>query len=166
MAVHGNTSWFSPKVHVAKSRVADKGLFAKEKINKDELISIKGGHVMDTSLFRSLPVACHHAALQISDTLYIASLEEEEIPRVMNYINHTCEPNVDLRGQLFAVAMRDILPGEEITSDYCIAYSNDFFEFNCECGGASCRGRVTSEDWKRPELQQKYEGYFCQYPGR
>lgn len=159
----GITSWFSPKVRVKESAIEGKGLFCTEKIFKDETIAIKGGHIMDTITFKALPENCRHAALQISDTLYLAPLEEEEIPRVMNYINHTCNPNVGLKGQLVTVAMRDIEPGEELTGDYCIAYSNDFFEFPCECGATECRGRVTSDDWKNPILQQRYAGYFCQY---
>jgi len=159
----GITSWFSPKVHVRESTIEGKGLFCKEKIFKDETIAIKGGHIMDAQTFRTLSESCKHAALQLSDTLYLAPIEEEEISRVMNYVNHACNPNVGLKGQLVTVAMRDIEPGEELTGDYCIAYSNDFFEFPCHCGGANCRGKVTSKDWQNPDLQQHYAGYFCQY---
>ena len=159
----GITSWLSPKVQVKESKVAGKGLFAIAPIYKDEIIGVKGGHIMDRELFDSLPDDCKHASLQIADTLYLAPLELEEIPRVMNYINHCCDPNVGLRGQLATVAMRDIAPGEELTGDYCVAYSNSFFEFDCHCGGRDCRGRVTSADWEQAELQARYKGYFCQY---
>lgn len=159
----GISSWRSPKVYVGKSNFKGKGLFAKKAIAKDELIAVKGGHIMDRELFASLPKACKHAALQVARERYLAPLEEKEIEQVMVYINHTCEPNVGLRGHLDTIALRDIRPGEELTADYCIAYSNTFFEFDCHCGSPLCRGKVTSEDWKDKKLQQKYAGYFCQY---
>jgi SET domain-containing protein len=159
----GITSWFSPKVYVSTSAIEGKGLHCRVKIFKDETIAIKGGHIMDAETFYALPDNCKHAALQIADSLFLAPIETEEIPRVMNYVNHSCSPNVGLRGQLATVAMREIEPGEELTGDYCIAYSNNFFQFDCHCGSVQCRNKVTSEDWKLPILQKRYKGYFCQY---
>jgi hypothetical protein len=41
--------------------------------------------------------------------------------------------------------------------------SNPYDEFICGCGTPVCRGRVTAEDWKRKDLQMRYEGYFSAY---
>ena len=30
----------------------------------------------------------------------------------------------------------------------------------CDCGAADCRGVVTSEDWRRPDLQARYAGHW------
>jgi len=38
----------------------------------------------------------------------------------MLFINHSCEPNVGFAGNTVLVAMRDISPGEELTSDYAL----------------------------------------------
>jgi hypothetical protein len=157
------SSWFSPKVYIAKSTIEGEGLFAKDRISKDELIAVKAGHIVPGKVFYALPEACKHAGLQVADDLFVVPIDEEEVPRVMNYINHTCDPNVGLRGHLETVAMRDIEPGEELTGDYCIAYSNQFFQFTCNCGAAGCRKQITSDDWKNPVLQKKYKGYFSQY---
>lgn len=32
--------------------------------------------------------------------------------------------------------------------------------FECGCGSDECRGQVTPNDWRRPELQKRYAGYF------
>lgn len=156
-------SWFSPKVKIKNSSIEGKGLHCIEPISKDEIIAIKGGHIMDTANFEMLPDACKRAALQIAEHMYVAPMTEAEIPEVMNYINHSCSPNVGLRGQLLTVAMRDIDAGEELTGDYCVAYSNDFFHVECRCGTENCRKVITSSDWQKPELQARYKGYFCQY---
>jgi SET domain-containing protein len=36
---------------------------------------------------------------------------------VMLFINHSCEPNVGFAGNVVLVAMRDISPGKELTTD-------------------------------------------------
>ena len=95
-------------------------------------------------------------------------MRNPSVPEDTDYFNHSCEPNAGLRGQIFLVAMRDIAKDEEITFDYCMSLSefegSDFsISFDCQCGAPSCRGRVTQLDWKRPELQRKYNGYFSLY---
>lgn len=161
--IHTVHSWLSQSVEIRNSTIEGKGLFAKKHIKKDEVVAIKGGHIVDQDTFDGLSDACRRASLQISKDMYASPVEEKEIPLVMNYVNHSCEPNVGLHGQLFTVAMRDIKSGEELTGDYCVAYSDNFFEITCHCGQATCRQRITSTDWLNPSLQKKYEGYFCQY---
>lgn len=156
-------SWFSPKVALRKSDIAGTGLYCVAPLCKNETVALKGGHIMNAKTFEQLPSACKQAALQIAEQMYVAPMNEEEIPQVMNYINHSCEPNVGLRGQLLTVAMRDIEPGEELTGDYCITYSSEAFAITCRCKTKSCRKTITPDDWQKPELQQRYKGYFCQY---
>ena len=56
--------------------------------------------------------------------------------------------------------MRDIAPGEELTHDWATTDDLDY-EMECHCGAVGCRGTVTSKDWMKEELQQKYAGWFC-----
>jgi hypothetical protein len=156
-------SWHSPKVYVAESSIAGRGLFAKETINKDEVIGVKAGHIIEKEVFDSLPEICKRASLQVSDTHFVAPLTPEEAPRVMHYVNHSCNPNVGIKGHLETVAMRKVLPGEELTGDYCVAYSNDHFSFTCNCQSSHCRKEITAHDWKDLGLHKKYKGYFSQY---
>jgi hypothetical protein len=37
---------------------------------------------------------------------------------------------------------------------------SDDYAPDCHCGSARCRGKVSGEDWKLPELQQRYGNYF------
>jgi hypothetical protein len=34
------------------------------------------------------------------------------------------------------------------------------YEMRCRCGTPSCRGTITGLDWLKPEIQEKYDGYF------
>jgi hypothetical protein len=33
----------------------------------------------------------------------------------------------------------------------------------CSCGTPSCRRLITGGDWKIPELQERYAGFFSSY---
>ena len=80
-----------------------------------------------------------------------------------DYVNHSCEPNLGLRGQISLVALRDIQANEEVCFDYAMTDSTPYDEFECHCGLPTCRGTITGNDWKRPELWAKYAGYFSPY---
>jgi hypothetical protein len=98
--------------------------------------------------------------LQVEDDLFLLPLTEED---PSDCFNHSCNPNAGLSGQITLVAMRAVEMGEEICFDYAMSDSNPYDEFICGCGAPICRGRVTAEDWKRKDLQMRYEGYFSPY---
>lgn len=54
------------------------------------------------------------------------------------YMNHSCEPNTHVVGKS-DVALRDIEPGEEITSDYMDLETENFV---CHCGSENCRSKT------------------------
>ena len=80
-----------------------------------------------------------------------------------DFINHSCEPNAGLDGQIAIVALHRIQPGEEVTIDYAMCDGSPYDEFECGCGSAICRGRVTGEDWRNPTLWERYAGHFSPY---
>jgi hypothetical protein len=59
--------------------------------------------------------------------------------------------------------LRDIAVGEEFTFDYTTCLTADFGDMDCSCGAANCWERVTGGDWKLPQLQEGYRGYFQPY---
>jgi hypothetical protein len=40
---------------------------------------------------------------------------------------------------------------------------DDYDQFPCKCGTAICREVVSGDDWKIPELRDKYAGWFSTY---
>ena len=75
------------------------------------------------------------------------------------HLNHSCNPNVGLEGQIVFVAMRQIGAGEELVLDY--AMMDDYEgEMECRCETPKCRRTITGKDWRDPELQRRYRGYF------
>lgn len=80
----------------------------------------------------------------------------------MLFLNHSCAPNVGVRGNVLFVAMRPIAAGEELTIDYAMIDDEDY-ELTCRCGAAGCRGTISGRDWRRPELQARYGDHLSAY---
>jgi hypothetical protein len=113
-------------------------------------------------MLHSLPERLQNSDVQITDDLHLAALTDDEYESVMLFINHSCEPNVGFAGNIVLVAMRDIDAGEELTTDYAL-FDDYEGSMECRCGRPLCRGRVDGRDWQRPELRQRYRGYFSWY---
>ena len=96
--------------------------------------------------------------MQIEEGLYLASLT----PYEPDFINHGCEPNAGLAGEISIVALRRILPGEEVTIDYAMCDGSPYDQFDVP-GGAHCRRRITGDDWRNPVLWERYAGHFSPY---
>lgn len=157
------STWISPKaVKGEPSGIAGRGLLAVEPIAAGEVVAVKGGHVVTTEQLRSLPEKLQNSDVQITDDLHLVALADEEYEAVMLFINHSCEPNVGFAGNVVLVAMRDIAAGEELTTDYAL-FDDHEDAMACSCGRAGCRRRIDGRDWMRPELQERYRGYFSWY---
>ncbi len=153
-------SYRSPRTEVRDSPIHGKGLFAKEAIAAGEVVAVKGGYVLTGEAWGSLEPRLGPAEIQIAEDLFIAPVRQEQRHGSMVYTNHSCEPNLAIQGQIAFVAMRDVAPGEELTHDWATADDLDYV-MECRCGSASCRGTITGKDWMKPELQEKYRGWFC-----
>ncbi|MBS1812229.1 MAG: SET domain-containing protein-lysine N-methyltransferase [Acidobacteria bacterium] len=102
-----------------------------------------------------------------------ASVNEIPDPLVYVYLScpelggdcfqHSCDPNAGFRRATELVAMRSILPGEQITFDLAMCLPFHFGAWDCHCGTWCCRQRVTGSDWEMHALQQRYQGYFQPY---
>ena len=78
-------------------------------------------------------------------------------------MNHSCDPSCWILTACVLVARRDIQPGEEVHYDYATTEGTFTRISDCACGTSGCRGAVTADDWKRPEIQERYEGHMADY---
>jgi SET domain-containing protein len=153
----------SPKTEVRESPIHGRGLFAIAKIDKDEIVAVKGGHIVKgEQLKKEITPLLGPVEIQIDDNLYIVPVTPAEREGSMLYSNHSCDANLGMRGEITFVAMRDIRAGEELTHDWATTDDDDY-SLQCKCGAATCRGTLTGKDWQRPELQKRYAGYFSTY---
>jgi len=156
-------SYVTPKARKGQpSSIDRRGIVALEPIDRHEIVAIKGGHIVDSATLAALPEPMNGSDVQIADGFFLAALEPDEYEPVMLFLNHSCDPNVGFAGNVVLVAMRDIEPGEELTTDYALFDDYDG-QMDCRCGTAACRRVIGGRDWQRPELQQRYGNYFSWY---
>jgi len=128
-----------PKVAADRSKVHNLGLIAIEPIAAgtfirnlyDECQQIKPSALIDLEGEDEANVY-----IQIGLDAYIMP------PGEWRYINHSCVPNVGLLGGISAVALRDIMPGDELSFDYSTTMRDAFQIADCLCGERECRHRI------------------------
>ena len=123
-----------------------KGVFALQPFPENSVIGEITGEVIDDPDYTS------DYCIELDETFSL----EPAAP--FRFLNHSCEPNCEFdfdaikktRGgrppkipPVFLFAIQDIEPGEQLTIDYNWPASH---AIPCECGTASCRGWVVSED--------------------
>ena len=154
-------SWLSPRLEDRpRPEAGGHGVFAREPVEEGAVLAVWGGRILHRSRLESLSDRERELSLQVEEDHFLALLGP---PDPADLINHSCHPNAGLRGQVVLVAMRAIAADEEVCFDYAMSESTPGDTFQCRCGAENCRGRVTAEDWTRPELQERYRGYFSPY---
>ncbi|MBU1164053.1 SET domain-containing protein-lysine N-methyltransferase [Patescibacteria group bacterium] len=155
-------SYLSPKTRVKKSLIEGRGLFGIRQIKKGELVGIKGGHIIGWKTLQRIRHLIGDSYFQIDDDFVIGPLKSNEVGKIMMFLNHSCNPNIGVRGEITFVAMRDIKAEEELTIDYAMV-DNDIYKTKCNCAQKNCRKIIAGKDWQKKTLQKKYRGYFSRY---
>lgn len=156
------SSYRSIKTEIRISDTEGRGLFAKKPIRKGEIVSVRGGHIITRQMEKKIKKPDGYWGYPIADEMVLGPLNTQEVESVMMFLNHSCEPNVGILGQIIFVAMRNIDSGEELTIDYAMFGANKK-PMRCNCRSSNCRGLITDSDWKIAKLQKKYRGYFSSY---
>lgn len=153
-------NWLSPKAQARPAGEKGWGSYAVEPIQAGETVAAFGGSVVPLAVLQTFNDDRQSRSIQVDTDLYLVS---GETPDAGDMLNHSCEPNCGISGQILLVAMRDIEPGEELSFDYAMCDASDYDEFRCLCGEPTCREIVTGSDWRDPVLQAKYAGWFSPY---
>lgn len=119
------------RIEVRKSSISGQGLFATSLIKANEVVVSWRPKVLTREQADALPMSEKHFLYPDGGkVLYMQAPER--------YMNHSCEPNTHVVDKS-DVALRDIKPGEEITSDYMDVETENFV---CNCGSKNCRSKV------------------------
>jgi hypothetical protein len=145
----------SPDVVAGRSRIDGTGLFARRAFDEDETVLVLGGTVIDDAELARLS---RHSSLAVGEGVNL--LQDEDDPA--RYGNHSCDPNLWLADEVTLVTRRPVAAGDELTVDYA-TMTVVSWEMECRCGAAICRGVVTGDDWRRPDLRRRYGGHFSPF---
>lgn len=154
------THWLAPGLEAREVAGKGRGVYTKRAIKAGETVTVWGGDILNRDQLMGCSELQQSHAVQVWEGLYLVPHRE---PEDADCFNHSCEPNVGVRGQMVLQAMRDIEAGEELCFDYATTDSSDYDEFRCACGAGACRGVVRGDDWRRKDLQDKYRGWFSIY---
>jgi hypothetical protein len=160
MLVAMGVCYLTPKARPTAVPGRGHGTVASEPIAAGEVVAGFGGRCVTRVEFELLPASQQVRSVQIDEDLYMAGAPE---PEPADFINHSCNPNCVVAGNVVLVAGRDIAVGEELGYDYATTDGSDYDEFECNCGADLCRGKVSGHDWMLPELQLRYRGSFSPY---
>ena len=124
-----STAYLTVKCEVRNRDVAGgKSVIARNVIELGELIAVWSGNIVGFEELEALPAEFRRHTVQVEEGLYLTSCTPAEPP---DFINHSCEPNAGLDGQIAIVALQRILPGQEVTIDYAMCDGSPYDEFDC-----------------------------------
>jgi SET domain-containing protein len=155
--------YLTPKAATRHTAGKGRGVFALQPIAAGEVVAAFGGTCLTGEQFAALPADRRRHSVQIEDDLFLAGADATE---PADCINHSCDPNCAMSGNVVLIAARSIGAGEELTYDYAMSDGSDYDEFACECGAPTCRHTITGDDWRLPDLQRRYHGMFSPYLAR
>ncbi|HEY9788810.1 MAG TPA: SET domain-containing protein-lysine N-methyltransferase [Candidatus Obscuribacterales bacterium] len=124
-------------LEIRQSGIHGRGLYAVRKFFAGEtVVTWDLSQVISQSQFDEMA---------IEEKQYVCRVDERLIAMQppARFVNHSCEPNTKSSGDGRDVAIRDIEPGEEITSDYTDEGLSGK-RLQCRCGSSRCRGTFSS----------------------
>jgi len=151
--------WLHSAIEVRSSPIEGKGLFARVAVPAGTVVSRLGGRLVSGAELERLIA---EPGAPYVDSIVVSETEHLVLPprRPNGYGNHSCDPSLWWTGPYELAARRDIAAGEEVTNDYATSTGEPGFRMACCCGSALCRGTVTGDDWRRPELRSRYGDHW------
>jgi predicted kinase len=156
--------WVDRRAVLGPSAVGGHGLWAAADIPEGTVVCRLGGRIVSTSGLASLlATADADPAASYVDTVTVEEDAHLVLPPATraHYANHSCDPCLWLAGPYELATRRSVREGEELTVDYATVSGAGGLALACRCGSSQCRGTVTSEDWRLPELQSRYAGHWA-----
>ncbi len=128
------------KKYSVKKGLNGLGLFAQEPIKSKAWIIEYVGKKLTNKQSDHLTT---QYLFDVSDTLTIDGSPRYNTAR---YLNYSCEPNAEawnIEDRIFIRAIKNIIPGEEITYDYGKEFFDKFIKpKGCHCGTKTCKAPV------------------------
>jgi len=145
------------RIQPGRFAIEGDGEFATGAIAAGEQLKVLGGQLIDGAAMRRATASGRRfSALRVGEDQHLLMDWDDPASRG----NHSCDPNAWLASEFVIVARRDIAAGEEITTDYATMTVDPDWTMRCRCGTSLCRGVVTGNDWRNPELRERYRGHF------
>ena len=147
-----------PKVYIASAngiqRGVGQGLFAGKSLERNEVVFFARGKTIALVVDTKKASMSYPNAIGLSKQRWLDPASSNPLP----YLNHSCDPNLGIRGARTFVALRDIDKDEHLTLDYSITECDPLWtlEKKCVCGTKLCRGTIRSIQFLPKHIFKKY----------
>jgi hypothetical protein len=131
-----------------------KGVFALENVAKGGVIHVLDG---ETISINDLVQRVNSGNENPNDPLQVGIRTYIDLDDFSRTFNHGCDPNAGVRKRSELFALRDILPGEEITYDFSATIAPTLWKMSCHCGSKNCRGTIGDARSIPPAQLAKYK---------
>lgn len=156
----------SSKCKVEKNKLREWAVFASGNIKKGELIALWGGVIYSAKDVKNLSKKYPHFAthtVSVFKGYYLGPVNTDDKFDDAEFFNHSCDPNIGIKGQIILVARRDIKKNEELCFDYDTTESTSIGSFKCNCGTKYCRKLINGTAWKDKVFVKRNKGYLSWY---
>lgn len=155
--------WVDERLVVGESPIEGRGLFVAEPVSCGTVVIRLGGRLASSAeLDARIAAAKTDSSAPFVDTITIFENVHLVLPPAtpVHFGNHSCDPNLWHVGPFEVAARRDLKAGEEATIDYGTQSGIDAWAMTCRCRSERCRTRVSSDDWRVRDLQERYAGHW------
>ena len=142
-------------IYLGKSLIAGQGIFTKKPIKKGQYVCRLKGKTFYRKYNEQTDRELGANWFGLGKDVWV----DPVFP--LSHINHSCDPNLGMKGKIMFYALRDIQKGEELTFDYSISEEEMSWRMRCRCGSKKCRGQMTAIQ----EIPRKtFESYLPYIP--
>ena len=138
------------RIAVRSSNIHGKGVFATTFLPKGtRIVEYKGRRIQEDAADEQYgnDESAHTFLFLLENQIVIDANYQGNSAR---WINHSCDPNCEANeenGRMYIDALRDIVPGEELTYDYHLVVEERYTPalkrlYACGCGAKNCRGTI------------------------
>lgn len=140
---------------VKKANDKGQGVFSKKFFKAGELVHILSG---DRLTATQIDVRIDAGEETCDDPFQISRKMYIDLDELSRTFNHSCDPNTGIRQESKLFAIRDIMPGDEITYDYSttVPKYKSWWKMKCSCRSPICRKVVSSYNKISRSQLQKY----------
>jgi uncharacterized protein len=149
------------KIFIAKTKQIGKGIFAGKIFKRGEYIFTAKGKIVKAVIKNktdSKKWKCERC-IGISKTKWL----DPDKDNPLYYTNHSCNPNMGIKGNRKFFALRDIKENEELTFDYSATEGDIYWTFHCNCGHSKCRKVIKSIHSLPKNLYKNYLPFIPTY---
>lgn len=146
-------------LYISESKIIGQGLYSDRSHRKGERVGIIHGPIEVVHKFTGKLITESLNWIGVGRYSWINTDKS-----LFRYINHSCEPNVYIKGKRIVVALHDISSGDELTMDYSLTEPDPEYVMpgRCRCKSKGCRKVISAISSLNDEQYRRKKRYISE----